>query len=298
MRTVFHIGFHKTGTTTLQRGLFPNLPGTAYAGEGAAGTTNVFGRMAENLWSADDGEYLEGTISGFLEDISHGAEALVASNEGWSLRPRDGRTPERLRRLAPDAHVLVCIRDQRTALASLYYMFLTRGGCLSFADWITSPHFEIDRLRYDVTIGQYQDVFGAERVRTLVYEDLVADPAGFFTTVARYVRPDLPDGFSAGPVPHEHRSLSPTGRTSLRIMNRLIVRSSLNPKPPLGRFGPGGSKFRLLRGVDARVLRHLAPDRSEPSVIAERILPLAAESNRCLEQMTGLDLAAYGYPLA
>lgn len=298
MRTVLHIGFHKTGTTTLQQGLFPNLPGTAYAGQGRFGTRNVFDRLARNVWAADDGDYLEGALAGYFEDITRDAVALVASRESWTFRPHSGRTPERLRRVAPDAHVLVCIRDQRTMLRSLYYMFLAGGGCLSFADWIASDDFELDRLRYDVAIGQYQDVFGADRVRTLVYEDLVADQLGFFADVAAYVRPDLPPAFSVGPLPHQHRSLSGSGRAVLRLMNRLVVRSRFNPKPPLGRMGPGGSKLRLVRGLDSRVLRHVARARVDPPVVGTRVLPLVAESNRRLEEMTGLDLAVYGYPLA
>ena len=95
--------------------------------------------------------------------------------------------PERhaaqLKRSAPDAKVVVCVRDQVDWLISAYRWYIDDlpPGRRSFAAFCDTPEGQI-LLRagcYDLTLTAYMEAFGPDRVLLLRFEDLKADRQAF-----------------------------------------------------------------------------------------------------------------------
>lgn len=297
MSTVVHIGFHKTGTTTLQRNVFPNIEGCAYVGPtGSLGL--VFRPLAESLWSADDDAYLRASLSGFLADVRGDASTLIVSHESFSRYVIDERTPRRLLDVMPDARVLVCVRNQRTMVRSLYHQYLVKGGYERFEDWIASDMLHPNYVQYDITIERYQNVFGRDRVRAVVYEDLKERPDEFVADITRYVRPEaLPPAVDLASGA-ENTSLADPTRAVLRHVNRLFVRSNHNPEPLLFAV-PGPNRILdAARAVDGKVFtRNRRSSKPREDQAVERLVPTWEKSNARLRELTGLPLGELGYPL-
>ncbi len=290
-RTVLHIGFNKTGTTTLQRAVFARQAGWAYAGPGSAG--GVMRWLSENLWSSDDADYLERAAAGYVADVGRSARTLVVSHEGFGRHPHDGRTARRLHDLFPGAHVLAVVRDQRSMARSLYFMYLSRGGVLPFEAWIRSDPARVGHLYFDGVVSQYQAEFGRDHVHTLVFEDLVQDPAAFVARVVEHITPDGPPDVTGWTLPRANPSLSPAGRTTLRRVNRWFVRGPENESPPVPVLRARGRYVRWLGLLDQRLIRGAGP--SSEGDLPDELITSLATSNARLERLTGLDLRARGY---
>lgn len=292
MPTVLHIGFNKTATTTLQRHVFAREEGwRAVIPDSDDGLMEA---LSTNLWASPEEEYRGLTFAGYLADRRRDTDAFVVSHEGFGWHPHDGRTAGRLRALLPDAQVLAVVRDQRTMLRSLYFMYLSRGGVVPFDEWVTSDRLRSEKLQFDVTVSQYQAAFGPELVRVLVYEDFVADPVAFVRDVVALVRPDGAPDVAGWRLPVVNPSLSSSGLAALRTVNRWFVRSDANARPVVPVLPVRGPQIRWLRTVDAR-LGLARRGRGEDHALPTELVAWIEASNRRLEQTTGLDLGSRGY---
>jgi Sulfotransferase family len=303
MDCLIHIGFHKTGTTALQRGFFPKIPGTFLTRSGPDGPT-FYREISSNLCRAGDDAYDEDGARRFFKDVLSGQpEPLVISDEGLSGTIRWGgsnwaRTAERLHRLMPTAKILVCIRHQGTMINSLYAHYVNQGGHVRLATFLADQApgytFDLDHLSYDRLVRRYQELFGPEQVKVLPYERLLTSREEFMGEISSFigVAPD-PDGFGLEIV---NKSLSGPSRWVLRKSNRLFRRSPYNRRPPLGHH-PWARDLRYrLQGIEAR----LASRRSGATHIPPLVQPLMRqyeESNAKLVELTGLALGELGYPL-
>jgi hypothetical protein len=296
---LFHVGAHKTGTTTLQARVFPR-----YASVVSRVASPGYRAAATALISATDSEYRPDELRAIIDASSH-ATSVVVSDEllsGWLWSdPRDrDRTAARLHALAPDAHVLICVRNQRTWLQSFHSTYVKKGGYVSFSrlleDRVPTRRAYFDHARWDTLVETYQRAFGPEQVTVLPYELLQHDPEDFLGRIIELLVP-------AGQiVPFDdpgarNRSPSRGWLDVLRFTNRWLRRTYDNPHPiyavePHWRIReiidradarlPLGGRGAISRGAERRL---------------EQLVPRYAESNARLEALTGLSLRRYGYPL-
>ena len=115
MATVVHIGFHKTGTTTLQQRVFPELEGCAVLRGGRSGEPMRFRDLIRELAASGDPDYRGDELRSLIEASRGDADVLIVTHEDISASPDAGRTADRLLDLVPDARILVCVREQRSA---------------------------------------------------------------------------------------------------------------------------------------------------------------------------------------
>jgi hypothetical protein len=113
---LIHVGLHRTGTTYLQKRVFPRLKGMRYAKKPS---------------------------SARIERLAAEREAprpLLISHEGLLARKRDGRArPERLGRLAelfPDAEPMLTVRRHDRWARSLYVYNIYKGHRHSFETFL------------------------------------------------------------------------------------------------------------------------------------------------------------------
>jgi hypothetical protein len=304
---LLHIGYHKTGSTFLQRQVFD---------AGDLGFVRLSGErrlINQHLIATNSFHEVPAEIVGQIRDEAAAAASagriLVVSHERLSGYPAlggyDSRLiADRLHGMVPGARVLIVIREQKSFIRSMYSQYVTDGGDQSLSRFLNPPEPHLNRvpgwdfafLAYHRLIGYYRDLFGAERVVVLPFELLTREPQRFVAGILRFC--------GRGPEnapPPSATVLNPKRPLTLqffaRLLNRHLVRSQLSNSgflphptsraalarlaPLVGALSPGFVE----RALDCRMRRAI------DAAVGDRY----AESNRLTRALTGLDLAAYGY---
>ena len=116
---------------------------------------------------------------------------------------RDQYAPERILQYAPDARIMMVIRNPIEAAFSFYVMF-RRDGREPFRDFLKAFEDSSRRLaagweegwdikgffRYPAQIRRYLDLFEKNRLLILHYDELRADYAGVLNRIAGFLRID------------------------------------------------------------------------------------------------------------
>ncbi len=195
---LIHIGYTKTATSWLQRHLFGN-PATGFGWLKTKG--DISGRPHKDspvrqlvLLSPFDVEppALREDFARLIGSVQARGLVPVISLERLSGSPFSGGDDstliaERLRHLFPGAKVLVVIREQESMIVSTYKQYVKVGGALSLARFVALrrssnlhvPWFELRYFEYDRLLRHYSELFGAERLLVLAYEEFVENPAAF-----------------------------------------------------------------------------------------------------------------------
>jgi hypothetical protein len=305
MRPLLHIGYHKTGTTWLQKHVFPNARAGFSLVSGGKRLRPTFVEI--NPFGFDP----EAVRAGFESDIRE-AESRglvpVLSAERLSGNPHfggyDGRLiADRLAAAFPDARVLVAIREQAGMLVSLYKQYVKRGGAAPFRRYVAgtpgadrAPRFRLDFLEYHRLVAHYQALFGDENVLVLPYELLLSQPEVFLEQIGGFL------GVPATGADPRWANASPSALSlSLkRHANRWVVRDAFNPVPPFAFDGANDDLLRLCSAADARVPATLLErhERRWRRFAEAEVGDHYAESNALTARLTGLDLRAFGYACA
>jgi hypothetical protein len=142
-------------------------------------------------------------------------------------------------------------------------------------------------LDYERTSLLYQELFGPEAVRVMVFERMAQDPAGFAEELSRWL------GVEPGPSrellqgKHENRAAAAGLWRFRRLQRRFPLLAGLWKQLPFG----------LRQAVEER-LRRGDPHRTElPPAWRRRLEDHYRDSNRRLADRLGLDLAGHGYPV-
>ncbi len=159
--------------------------------------------------------------------------------------------PERIKKVIPEAKIIIILRDPVERAYSAYLM-LVRGGreTLPFFEAVRkSPFASRYCTTYAEPIRKYLEVFGRERVLILMFEDLKKNPYGLLKDVARFL------GIDEEPMMNVNLSVEnpggvPRGRVSRLILDlrrripvavlplpktwkSTVRRILLSPKPPM-----------------------------------------------------------------
>lgn len=197
---LIHIGYHKTGSTWLQRELFTTSNETfepfSFSDEGHSTLAEYFFKDREGyLLSSFNDNYplLQKEIANIkaLPHKDFNRKIPVISHERLSGSPHSGGfdaklISHRIKKVFPEARIFVVIREQKSFILSSYFQYLFNGGKWSFEKYISSkydgkyPFFSPNHLNYYLLVKHYQDLFGKEKVLVLPYEMLKYEPSLFF----------------------------------------------------------------------------------------------------------------------
>lgn len=126
MNIVLHIGLHKTGSSTLQKKVFPNISGITYLGRyktPPARNSHVTGNNTHIVYSDE-------TLLGRLIDLY---KRPKAENRTWV-----DINIENLIKIAkhfPNARIIIGLRYFETWILSIYKHYLRYGGNISFSNF-------------------------------------------------------------------------------------------------------------------------------------------------------------------
>ncbi|MGF1639837.1 MAG: sulfotransferase [Rhodospirillales bacterium] len=305
---LLHIGYHKTGSSFLQRTLF-----TA----GDLGFVSVERSLIDRQLIVPGGFHeVPAEVARRFRDEAAAAAAggriLVVSHERLSGYPVAGGVDsrliaDRLHGLFPRARVLVVIREQKSFIRSMYSQYITDGGDQSLSRLLNPPQPDVKRLpgwdfeflAYHRLIHYYRDRFGPDRVLVLPFERLCRDPHRFVADILRFcgLRAEASAALPATVV-NPRRPL--TLQAVTRLINRHLVRSQLSSGGFVAQR-PARAALARLAPVFARLTPAFverALERRLRRIIAAAVGDRYAASNRETAALIGIDLSAYDYPCA
>jgi hypothetical protein len=302
---LLHIGYHKTGTTWLQHRVF---------NAGSFGMPVSPNRLFMDFVSMHSFAHPDPATTAALRSgcaaIAADGRQPVLSQERLSGSPHSGGhdsrlIADRLKTAFSAARVLIVIREQRQIIRSNFLQYVTVGGPLPFEKytqparrgWKRLPTFRFDFFEYHHLIAYYHQLFSPEAVLVLPYEQLRADPEGFVAAISRHVDAPPPMSVPMDPV----NVSSPALAAGLkRWANRVLVRDALNPSALVDGNRVNGGLRRAVHRV-ALTAPAAVRDRAESRLTSKLDAAVGTryrESNARTAELTGLDLAAWGYQLA
>lgn len=301
---LIHVGFHKTGTTLLQQRLF-----TPDAGFFPVWTVQT-GEAIEHFVLTHPKRFQPSAVKALYRDFASElpSDAIpVISHEDLCGHPVRGRyygfeVAERLARVFPEAKILICYREQRAMLRSLWGQYVREDGewpLQAFLGDGTAPSgfgplCRLDHLEYDLLIEHYRELFGPSRVCALPYELLRQDSVEFQRRICRFAGAR---DCVLRPLPVVHSGLRGATLEWVRFLNRFVKRS-----PDWNGQAERLStlywvKESMMSGAH-RLRWHRIDDPIERKIgafIELRTKGYYCKSNSALEVMSGCDLDRYGY---
>jgi len=164
-----------------------------------------------------------------------------AIGEGSTSYLRDPQVPKLIHKVAPKAKIIIILRDPVQRAYSNYLLRVSSGKTYSFSEAIKKA-IDSDYNQYDGTIIHagwyykqvkgYQDVFGVDNVKILIFEEFIKDPKKTVKEVLEFL------GVDAEPpetVELVHNILTkPRGRLATSILTNKRMRQTgreLLPEP-------------------------------------------------------------------
>ena len=314
---LIHIGFHKTGTTWLQRELFIS---SNHVFEPFSNKKIGQSNLAFKFIKGEDGNVLP-PFDNNIECVQRELLKLlqlkrtienkifVMSSERLSGNPHssaiDGKNiAHRLKYVFPNAKIFISIREQKSFLLSNYYQYLSRGGLNSLKRYLNLKYdymeykFSPNHIKYHLIIEEYQKLFGKENVLVLPYEMLKDTPQEYIQSIGNFVEKKITFDESRFEVRHNTKS-NHFIMYHLRFLSYFLFSNSLNNYSRLhNRF----SRFCAL--VIKKITGKIIPNTWNKKIqlkMKKEITTFSsnryAVSNTVTSNLINTDLSNYGYDM-
>jgi hypothetical protein len=299
---------HKTATSWFQACFYPRLSSHRWIDRVLVRQTLLTPAFGFDGASARQAIGLDADAKPYVlcdEDLSG-----VLHNGGLMAGFLARRLAERLHLIAPEAMIVIFVREPVSFAAACYQQYVREGGTGSPRRYLfpedyrhltkfrpfKTPRFEVSQLDATGLIAHYDTLFGRENVHVFAYEEFALQPAVF---LARY-KAQL--GIDGGPD-------QPRAAVNASYRRWLL---------PIARFA---NLFTQRSVADKRVLFHIpywypvrkyllnalnksplfgsrpSPDRLLGPKVVAWLQGRFATSNQWLAERTEIDLAALGYVL-
>ncbi|HMZ72024.1 MAG TPA: sulfotransferase [Pseudomonadales bacterium] len=239
---LFHIGYHKTGTSWLQQLFFPGHPALVPLIDSAQPWNDPLMRalVAVSERSFDPVHARALLDARLLDARLLPGQVAVVSAERLSGHPYSGgydsfAIARRLHAVAPQAKIVGLVREQRAMIRSVYKQMVAEGFTASLEEWLAmqpwkgTRGFDWTYYEYDKLVQHYQELFGREQTLFLPHEWLRRERSLFLAELCAFCGVAHQDEW---PEQEVNSSLGAPGTALLRRLNRLR-RSELNPDPCL-----------------------------------------------------------------
>lgn len=228
-------------------------------------------------------------------DLFEGAPPGSVTGEASPFYLYDRDAPYRIKEKAPDARIIALLRDPVERAHSSYLVARLEGReSLSFSEAIAKDyalprkglgvsHLYVELGLYWEQVKRYLDVFGPDRVRVYLYDDLAADASGVVEEVCDFLGVRFGDGSFFDPAQKHGGYKVPRNGMVKFIMGSPRLRSlalAVTPRP-------------LLTFLRDRYL-FVAPPKPSITAQARRFLQSTfAEDVERLQALIGRDLSAW-----
>lgn len=302
-----HIGFPKALSSWMQKFLFKPEQGFLNVLDSLHTTISVIDptpfRFDESLCI----RFIEETLRKNPETHNLvpvcSAEALIGNHYCGGFNAK--QNADRIKQLFPDARILLIVREQRQLMRSLYKTMIVWGmphtikRLLNPRDASLAPQFNLDFLRFDLATAYYQQLFGRENVLVMPYEAFIEAPKQFTRQIFQHANCSPTAAFERLPWKKRVNKNQPLASLYLQRLQNLLLSSPFNYAGPLA-------------STEERVYQRIKRSKSNPlpaftnnwfeddfrQTVGSAFAGQFASSNSRLQQLTGLDLAAYGYEIS
>ena len=323
---VFHVGYPKAASTTLQKNLFSahtdvtnlGVYPTSNIGKDSKFSKAINAPILSDLRISKLHDYIacqDGIIfdkvetkqlwKSILFDYEEGKPASIFSNERFlSARFSNSEVVEKARRLyevCPEAKILIVIRKQVDMLKSLYrdHPFDPRTlefqpRPVSFSRWLEidmqRPHASLSNtLLFNRMVEIYEGFFSKEQVLVLPIELLKLEYENFLNQLSQFAGINADETLQLMKEKPENKGISSLGNRYRRWRNRLL--------PYIGILKPTKS---VLQTIDIHLFQavksigkteEIAASDSDINIIRDKF----SHENTILSERRGLSLAELGY---
>jgi len=319
LNPLIHIGYHKTGTTWLQKRLF-NQPGKGFISltktpgsenDKRLSTISIFPKnfifgSENNILSLN--EFSPERVRGLLEKYKlEDSGVPVISYERLSGHPDSGGFDSekiclRLSQVFDSPKIFIVIREQKSLILSCYNQLFTLGCTMSLKDYICrpgrgwTPKFNKRFFMFNHLISLYQEVFGEEKVLVLPYEMFRHESAKFLERLGSFSGANIPDSLPVQEKVNPSKNIFL--ESNLRWLNWFTWPNPAYENYPFYM----GKIIRILDRAIRKGLRKIIPDFLEnraldqhKQIIEQEIGDFYRESNIKTSELIGIDLKKYNY---
>ena len=306
-RPIIHIGLHKTATSWFQTHFYPVL--TSHRWIDRITVRKVL--LGGNAFDFDAGEARRALgfddkgppLALCDEDLSG-----ILHNGGLMTSFLASGLAERVHAVAPEAQIVIFVREPLALAAARYHQYLREGGTgsprrylfpedyrhLSKVRPFKVPRFDISQLDSTGLIDRYDMLFGRENVHVFAYEAFAKDSLAFLSAYkSRLGIEGGPDTAKATVNASYRRGLLPLARLLNLFTERSVADKKVIMHVP---YWYAARKYLLAR------LNRLPLFGAPPSPVALFGAQVAAwlraqfsAANRKLAERMDLDLASLGY---
>jgi hypothetical protein len=237
LNVVYHVGFHKTGTTWLQNHFFTKNKGLKLLNNPNEPWKEDF---LQQIITYNDCDFCENETRKLIANKGLRNKINVISAERLSGHPMSGgfdahRIASRLYRVCPEAKVLIITRSFSSFVRSVYKQMIREGYCGLSDDFLFGPYWKTigpskDYFLQEKTIESYQNLFGLENVLVLTFETFKSDKHHFLNELCNFVNLNAKTADYSTTTKTVNASYSNRRARALRVLNK-FRRTEINPFP-------------------------------------------------------------------
>jgi hypothetical protein len=301
-----HVGFHKTGTTWLQRNILKPKAGKEFVYcYDSTRTHSTF--LLPILGSFNT----QAALDGFTNDLNRAEDQnipFIITDEalgGFPFHKKYNRevNATRIKKVFPEAKILITIREQSAVMISMYGEYIKYGFSSSLSDFVWQPSHHsmtpiVDRAfyNYDRALTLYEAIFGEGNVMALPLEWMSRNSEAAVEKIAAFLGAPLspPDVQLANS--RQNQAWTPMATNVARVMNRFVPQDSRwnrNQSWLAQKLAPNALASRVNRWSNALGVK--ATFDKDREFVRDILGDYYAPSNRRFAERTGYDLAALGY---
>lgn len=295
-RLIINVGLHKTGTTFLNRSVFPELPNSVHLGKPFGATDPVRLVLEQIMYSPYTKLDVECARKAARDLLSNcNADTVTISDGRLSQSSRADRylIAERLRQVFGPAEILISLRRQQDLLLSLYYQALgTRRAPVKYPEWVQQFRYhggkmEFDLLNYFVLVDAYAAAFGKDHVHVFLYEQLREDRRAYAERLAGVLCIEAEQLLDLIAKPAKNVRMSKAHAALLHYPAPARLAMNVRSILPKRLLGVAQGALQLSGSASGRL----------PPELAESSMEIPRETNRLLMEKYSAPLEGYGYPL-
>ena len=237
------------------------------------------------------------------------SQAAVFSNERLSGGHHTGghdaiELADRIKLCAPDARILMVVREQRSLLLSLYAQYVKGFGCVSLEEYLHPTYtthnkelFNPVTLEFDKLATEYMKRF--DEVLILPFELLKSDPAKMIESILEFMGMEISESEKLSLVGNPHQNVSRP--PALQRLDRFLLplRSSNVPHVGATYHNAVGRTFAraLSAGIGSLPMKGLNNrlKAKNEKIINEFATNRFSQSNERLSKLVGMNLKSFGY---
>ena len=255
MRMIFHPGAPKCATTYLQEKVFSNLPNVSCLGR-PNHASKQYQEFRTALVHAENIGDIKSSYAALVDSGARSADinpTVIISDETLFTTPSHMAVAERLRLCNDKSEIILTVRDQRTALLSLYQAYGRKlrgapepytGRHVTFESWMElvmrkgEPRFDFWKA-----YRGYSGVFGRDRVHIIPFE-LIRDDREKMKTIISSIL-----GVERSDIRPEKNGKKINSAPSARLIRYHKIRSHLFYGSNMTKYVPGGTLIRRMLNV-------------------------------------------------